>query len=254
METGPVSRVDHGWGMVVVRDLRLMISTALTVGLTATLGLAVSTEPPATSTATSVAPAQVAVTRQVAKPKWVYLTFDDGPSARYTAQILKILQAYHVRATFFELGQNVKRYPALTRRVDQLGHSVQNHSWSHPNLTKVNWATFKYQVRTTDRYLKAQTGYTPRCLRPPYGATNRVVAKRAAMLGKKLTLWTVDPADWSRPGTSVIVRRVLAKVRSGSVVLMHDGGGNRSQTVAALPKILKALKARGYLFYPLWCH
>lgn len=255
METGPAP--DRPWlGMVVVRDLRLPISTALAVGLTAMLGLAVSTEPPATGPPpTANAAAQVSTTTQAASgPKWVYLTFDDGPSARYTAQILKILQAYEVRATFFEVGQNVKRYPALTRRVDQLGHSVQNHSWSHPNLTKVNWPTFKYQVRTTDRYLRAQTGYTPRCLRPPYGATNRAVAQRAAMLGKRLTLWSVDPADWSRPGSSVIVRRVLAKVRSGSVILLHDGGGNRSQTVAALPKILKALKARGYLFYPLWCH
>ena len=253
MELGPATGPTMA-GDGYVRDPRSMISAALAVGLTAMLGLTVSTEPPPAAAAAAQVTAARQPARQAVKPKWVYLTFDDGPSARYTAQILKILQAYHVRATFFEVGQNVKRYPAVTRRVDQLGHSVQNHSWSHPNLTKVNWATFKYQVRTTDRYLRAQTGYTPRCLRPPYGATNRVVAKRAAMLGKKLTLWTVDPADWSRPGTSVIVRRVLATVRSGSVVLMHDGGGNRSQTVAALPTILKVLKARGYLFYPLWCH
>ncbi|TCO34012.1 peptidoglycan/xylan/chitin deacetylase (PgdA/CDA1 family) [Kribbella steppae] len=193
---------------------------------------------------------QAAGTRKV---KWVYLTFDDGPSPRYTAQVLKILQTYKVRATFFVIGQNVKRYPALTRRADQRGHSVQSHTWSHPNLRKVNWSTFKYQIRTTDRYVRAQTGYTPRCLRPPYGATNRLVARRAATLGKTIKLWSVDPRDWTRPGKSVIARRVLANVRSGSVVLLHDGGGNRSQTVAALPTILKTLNARGYVFYPLWC-
>lgn len=247
METTP----DRPWlGMVVVRDLRFLLAIALTSGL----GLAASVaSPDAPKSAAAPQVSAAAQTPTAAKVKWVYLTFDDGPSAKYTAQILKILQAYHVRATFFEVGQNVKRYPSLTRRADQLGHSVQNHTWSHPNLTKVNWSTFQYQVRTTDRYLRAQTGYTPRCLRPPYGATNRTVAKRAAVLGKKLQLWSVDPADWSRPGTSVIVRRVLSKVRSGSVVLMHDGGGNRSQTVAALPKILKTLKARRYVFYPLWC-
>ena len=184
--------------------------------------------------------------------RYVYLTFDDGPSP-YTAQILTILRRYGVQATFFEIGRNVARYPYLTRRADLYGHSVQNHTWSHPNLRKVSWATFKSQVQSTDRAIRAQVGYTPRCLRPPYGATNSVVSKRAKAVGKKVILWSVDTRDWSRPGTSVIVRRVLANVRSGSVVLMHDGGGNRSQTVAALPTILKTLKARGYTFYLLWC-
>ncbi|GAA1586390.1 hypothetical protein GCM10009789_44940 [Kribbella sancticallisti] len=201
---------------------------------------------------TSAAPAPKAPQATTAT-KYVYLTFDDGPHPKYTAQVLAILRRYGVRATFFEIGRNVARYPYLTRRADLYGHSVQNHTWSHPDLRKVSWATFKSQVRTTDRALRAQTGYTPRCLRPPYGATNSVVAKRAAALGKKVKLWSLDTRDWSRPGTAVIVRRVLNNVRSGSVVLLHDGGGNRSQTVAALPTILKALKARGYVFYPLWC-
>jgi peptidoglycan/xylan/chitin deacetylase (PgdA/CDA1 family) len=185
--------------------------------------------------------------------KYVYLTFDDGPHPKYTPQVLAILRKYGVRATFFEIGRNAARYPYLTRRADLYGHSVQNHTWSHPDLRKVSWATFRSQVQATDRTLRAQTGYTPRCLRPPYGATNSVVTKRAATLGKQVKLWSIDTRDWSRPGTAVIVRRVLANVRSGSVVLMHDGGGNRSQTVAALPTILKTLKARGYLFYAMWC-
>jgi len=185
--------------------------------------------------------------------KYVYLTFDDGPHPQYTAQVLTILRRYGVRATFFELGRHAARYPYLTKRTDLYGHSVQNHTWSHPDLRKVNWATFKSQIQSTDRALRAQTGYTPRCLRPPYGATNSVVSRRAVAVGKKIVLWSVDPRDWSRPGTAVIVRRVLANIRSGSVVLLHDGGGDRRQTVAALPTILKTLKARGYTFYPLWC-
>jgi peptidoglycan/xylan/chitin deacetylase (PgdA/CDA1 family) len=255
-----------------------LTSAAVVVGLSASLGLAATAAPPRVGGATageavgveasrgagrdegqmvevagqavSQGADQAAVSRPV---KWVYLTFDDGPSPKYTAQVLKILSTYKVRATFFVIGQNVKRYPALTRRADQRGHSVQNHTWSHPNLRKVNWSTFKYQIRTTDRYVRAQTGYTPRCLRPPYGATNRLVARRAATLGKTIKLWSVDPRDWTRPGKSVIAHRVLAKVRPGSVILLHDGGGNRSQTVAALPTILRTLKARGYVFYPLWC-
>lgn len=178
----------------------------------------------------------------------VYLTFDDGPHPKYTAQILAILRRYGVKATFFEIGRNVARCPSMTRRVDQAGHSVQNHTWSHPNLRKVSSATFRSQVQRTDRALRRQTGYTPRCLRPPYGATNSVVRRRAAAVGKKIKLWSVDPRDWSRPGSSVIARRVLANVRSGSVVLMHDGGGDRRQTVADLPGILRTLKSRGYSF------
>ena len=183
----------------------------------------------------------------------MYLTFDDGPSSRYTAQILKILRAYGARATFFEIGQNVARYPSLTRRVYQQGNSVQNHTWSHPDLRHVSASAFRSQVQKTDRYIRAQTGYTPRCLRPPYGGTNKLVSRRAAALGKSIRLWTIDTRDWSRPGTSVIVRRALAHVHSGSVILMHDGGGNRSQTVAALPTILRTLKARGYGFTTMSC-
>lgn len=190
---------------------------------------------------------------QSAATRYVYLTFDDGPDPRYTQQVLDVLRAFGVRATFFELGSNVSRYPGLTARVHRRGHSVQNHTWSHPDLRHVSWTRFRHEVLATDRQIRARTGYTPRCLRPPYGAVNALVYDRAARLRKKIRLWTVDPRDWSRPGVSVIVHRVLNNVVGGSVVLFHDGGGDRSQTVAALPTILRALKARGYHFAQLWC-
>lgn len=191
--------------------------------------------------------------RAQAATKYVYLTFDDGPGPTYTRQVLDILTQYQVRATFFEVGQNVASYPSITHLAYTRGNSVQNHTWAHRDLRNVSWNTFKYQVKATDRVISAQTGYTPRCLRPPYGYVSSSVYARAATLGKQIRLWTVDPRDWSRPGTSAIVSRVLNNVRSGSVVLLHDGGGNRSQTVAALPTILKTLKARGYVFYRMWC-
>ncbi|WP_343964754.1 polysaccharide deacetylase family protein [Kribbella koreensis] len=193
------------------------------------------------------APAAAAPRGAVAA-KYVVLTFDDGPSPQYTAQVLAILRRYGVQATFFELGQNVRKYPAVTRKVHQQGHSVQNHTYSHPDLRKVSAATFRSQIQSADRYIRAQTRSNPRCLRPPYGGVNATVRRRAAALHKSIRLWTVDPRDWSRPGTSVITRRVLLSVRNGSVILLHDGGGNRSQTVAALPTILRTLKARGYTF------
>ncbi|GAA2806603.1 polysaccharide deacetylase family protein [Kribbella solani] len=218
---------------------------AVLFALVASLGFAAQPAGASTSTATTTAAATTT--------KYVYLTFDDGPWYPYTGQILNILRQYGVHATFFEVGQQVARYPWLTRGAYLRGMSVQNHTWSHPDLRYVSWATFKYQVQTTDRYIRNQTGYTPRCLRPPYGAVNSRVRGRAALLGKQIRLWTVDPRDWSRPGTSAIVQRVLGNVHSGSIILMHDGGGNRSQTVAALPTILRTLKARGYVFYRMWC-
>jgi Predicted xylanase/chitin deacetylase len=134
-----------------------------------------------------------------ASDKYVYLTFDDGPHSTYTAQILDILTEYQVRATFFQVGQNVRSYPYLTKRAHDRGDSVQNHTWSHPDLRYVSWDRFKTEVQRTDSYIRGQTGYTPRCLRPPYGGVNDQVRSRAAALGKKIRLWTVDPRDWSRP-------------------------------------------------------
>ncbi|MER5889650.1 polysaccharide deacetylase family protein [Streptomyces sp. NPDC001941] len=186
-------------------------------------------------------------------PKTVYLTFDDGPHPRWTPRVLTILARHKVRATFFQIGQNAAAHPALVRRVHRAGHSVQNHTWSHPDLRYVSGARFSREVRRTDRAVKAGTGRYPTCLRPPYGGVNRTVRERAAALGKRIRLWTVDPTDWARPGTYAIQRRVLRQVRPGGVILLHDGGGDRSQTVAALPYVLKELKRRGYRIKPLPC-
>ncbi|MEU9048596.1 MULTISPECIES: polysaccharide deacetylase family protein [unclassified Kitasatospora] len=183
--------------------------------------------------------------------KVVYLTFDDGPSPAYTPKVLATLARYGVRATFFEIGQNVSAHPSLTAQVARQGHSVQNHSWSHPDLRRLSGSALNSQVSSTDRAIRAQTGRTPTCLRPPYGAVNAAVRSRAAALGKQVVLWSVDPTDWSRPGTEAIRSRVLNNVRPGSVILLHDGGGDRSQTVAALPAIISTLKARGYGFATL---
>ncbi|MBO1416020.1 polysaccharide deacetylase family protein [Streptomyces sp. FH025] len=185
---------------------------------------------------------------EAAGSKVVYLTFDDGPSPAYTPRILSILSRYGVRATFFEVGENVAAHPSLTAQVARQGHSVQNHSWSHPDLRRLSPSGINSQVVNTDRAISKQTGRTPKCLRPPYGAVNGTVRSRAAALGKQVVLWSVDPQDWSRPGSAAIQSRVLGNVRPGSVILLHDGGGDRSQTAAALPAILSTLKSRGYGF------
>ncbi|TCN38439.1 peptidoglycan/xylan/chitin deacetylase (PgdA/CDA1 family) [Kribbella orskensis] len=216
------------------------------LGLIALLGISASCTPQ-----TTVSPAHAAP--QAAPTKYVLLTFDDGPDAKYTPQILEILKSYDAKATFFEVGQNVVKHPDLTKQIHEQGHSVQNHTWSHADLRKLSSASLRNQVAKTDQAIRAQTGYTPRCLRPPYGGVNKVVTQRTDSLDKVIRLWTVDSHDWERPGTSVIVKRVLTGVKDGSIVLMHDGGGNRSQTVAALPSILKTLQAKGYGFAATWC-
>ncbi|MDX2974160.1 polysaccharide deacetylase family protein [Kribbella solani] len=199
------------------------------------------------------APAAVTPSTTPLPAKYVVLTFDDGPDAEYTPKVLGILAAYEAKATFFEVGENVRRHPELTKKIHQAGHSVQNHTWSHADLRKLSPAGFQQQVGSTDQAIRAQTGSTPACLRPPYGGVSAAVRQRAKAMGKDLVVWTVDSRDWTKPGATAIVQRVLKNVHNGSVILMHDGGGNRSQTVAALPAILKSLKAQGYGFRTLSC-
>lgn len=181
----------------------------------------------------------------------VYLTFDDGPHPKWTPQILDILKRYGARATFYVMGQNVDRYPSITRLAHLRGHSIQNHTWDHPDLTTLSLSAFQSQITRTDNEVRAITGYTPKTLRPPYGAINDTVRSRASDMGKKIRLWDVDPFDWDSPGTNVIVSRVLNNVSDGDIVLMHDGG-DQQQTVAALPIILDELKDRGYEFWRIF--
>jgi peptidoglycan-N-acetylglucosamine deacetylase len=167
----------------------------------------------------------------------VYLTFDDGPSA-YTPAILQILRASHSTATFFELGFRQAQYPGAAAQVRAEGSSIGNHTYNHPDLTVLTSGQVRWQVTHGPR---------GRCLRPPYGATDPRVRRIVAQQGLREVLWTIDTNDWSRPGTAQIVKAATGpRVRSGSTVLLHDGGGDRSQTVAALPMIIRTLQQRGY--------
>jgi peptidoglycan-N-acetylglucosamine deacetylase len=235
-----------------------MIGLAMMMLVSAVIGSVVvaaakSPAGPPTSTSAPPAAAPATPTTTPLPTKYVVLTFDDGPDVAYTPKVLDILAQYGAKATFFEVGQNVRKHPELTKRVHESGHSVQNHTWTHTDLRYLGAAAFRQQVTSTDQAIRAQIGSTPACLRPLYGGVNATVRQRAKALGKDLVVWTVDSRDWTKPGTTAIVQRVLKNVHSGSVILMHDGGGNRTQTVAALPTILKSLKAQGYGFRVLTC-
>jgi peptidoglycan/xylan/chitin deacetylase (PgdA/CDA1 family) len=168
----------------------------------------------------------------------VYLTFDDGPS-QYTPAILNILRATRSTATFFELGFRQAEHPEEAAQIRAEGSSIGNHTYNHPNLTALKPAQIRWQLAHGPR---------ARCVRPPYGATNPTVRHIFAQQGLRQVLWTIDTRDWTKPGTKRIIRAATSTaVRAGSIVLLHDGGGDRSQTVAALPQIITMLQNQGYV-------
>jgi polysaccharide deacetylase family sporulation protein PdaB len=177
----------------------------------------------------------------------IALTFDDGP-ALDTPIFLNILRKYHVSATFFMLGEWVQRYPDLARAVLADGHAIGDHTWDHPDLTRLSTNTVIRELTSARSTIQRVTGITPTIFRPPYGAYNYRILNTAYALQFSTILWSCDPADWSRPGVNAIINRVLNCAKNGSIILMHDGGGNRSQTIAALPTIIERLQARGFTF------
>lgn len=174
----------------------------------------------------------------------VALTFDDGPSPLWTAQVLAVLARFHAHATFFDIGIHAARYPNLVRAEFAAGDGVASHTWSHPDLTRLTASAVALQLSETAVTIAGETGRAPICMRPPYDAFNAPVDAVTAHAHETLMLYDVDPRDWARPGVAAIVARVLARVHPGAVVDLHDAGGNRSQTLAALPYILRGLAAR----------
>jgi peptidoglycan/xylan/chitin deacetylase (PgdA/CDA1 family) len=178
----------------------------------------------------------------------IALTFDDGPNPVYTPQVLAVLQAYNIKATFFDVGYLVKEYPNIVRQEFLQGHSIGNHSWSHPELTRFSATGILSQLVSTSDAIQSVTGSRPTIFRPPYGLFNRIVFAQALQQNLSTTLWNNEARDWTTPGVNVIVRRILNLARYGGIILLHDGGGFRAQTVAALPIIITALKQRGFTF------
>jgi peptidoglycan/xylan/chitin deacetylase (PgdA/CDA1 family) len=176
----------------------------------------------------------------------VYLTFDDGPIPPYTHEMLQLLSKYGAQATFFVLGQNVERFPELIEEAHEAGHVLGNHTYNHTSLAGISKEDFDSQVQRT---AEALGDWAAPCLRPPFGATDAFTRVYAAELGYSVVLWNIDTLDWSRPGTQAIISTILQQVYPEAIVLMHDGGGDREQTVSALETILQQLQARGYTFH-----
>jgi peptidoglycan/xylan/chitin deacetylase (PgdA/CDA1 family) len=181
----------------------------------------------------------------------LYFTFDDGPMDRETRAVMDILEANDAHGTFFAIGRQVTWLPDLAREQVTRGHSVQNHTYSHTALDTVDRAGFFSEVESTQNAIYAATDTWATCLRPPYGATDGYTFQLAGELGLDVVLWTVDTQDWMRPGTEVLVDYILANASPGAIMLMHDGGGERDQTIAALEAVLPRLAEQGYVFASL---
>ncbi|HEX3334364.1 MAG TPA: polysaccharide deacetylase family protein, partial [Acidimicrobiales bacterium] len=179
--------------------------------------------------------------------KVIALTFDDGPGPS-TPAVLSVLEQYHVAATFFEIGEEVQNDPHGAQMVTAAGYPVEDHTWSHPDLTTLPAAAVGAQVDQTQAEIRSVTGTTPQCVRPPYNAWNATVLGQIGQRGLTTMSYSIDPKDWTLPGVAAIVQNVVGAAFPGGVVDMHDGGGNRSETVAALPAIISELRAEGYTF------
>jgi peptidoglycan-N-acetylglucosamine deacetylase len=200
-----------------------------------------STPSPTATSAKQTTYAQVRVDQP-----YVAMTFDDGPSAENTPRLLEMLKQRNIKATFFLIGQNAAANPDLVRRILAEGHEIGNHSWTHPQLSKLSDDKVTAEITKTQDAIKDASGFTPTLLRPPYGAiTARQREWIPNQFGLTIVLWSVDPLDWKRPGPSVVTQRILSQVRPGAIVLSHD---IHKQTVDAMPATLDGLIAKGYKF------
>jgi peptidoglycan-N-acetylglucosamine deacetylase len=201
--------------------------------------------PPVTTLAEQETAPPLAIAVRCGKPgvSRVALTFDDGPTARHTRQVLAILQREHVKATFFVLGQQAKRSPELLKQIVAHGHLIATHSWDHPR--KLDLPQWRTQLRRTREAIVA-AGITPApYFRPPHGTVTPAVRQACAEEKLTIVLYTLLSSDWTMPGSQALTQQVVRGMAEGGIVVLHDGGGDRRQTVEALPAIIRGLRGRG---------
>ncbi|WP_019121705.1 polysaccharide deacetylase family protein [Brevibacillus massiliensis] len=182
--------------------------------------------------------------------KVIALTFDDGPSPEYTPRMLDLLKKYDAKATFFVVGSRVNKYPELVRREITEGHEVANHTYNHKYFTRMTPDSIKKEIKLAEDAIVKATNLRPRLFRPPGGIYNETIINSAKELDYLVVMWSwhQDTRDWRNPGVKRIVGKVLNNARKGDIVLFHDHGGKREQTIKALEQILPELTRRGYSF------
>ncbi len=177
----------------------------------------------------------------------VYLTFDDGPDDRITEKVLDILEDYGVPASFFVIGSYVERYPDLIKRAHDEGHYVGGHTYGHVKLTSMSYNDIKWELARTEEIIANITGSTHKFMRPPFGAVNNTVNQAAADLGEYVVNWSIDPRDWSNPGTQKIFDNIRDNLHPGAIILMHSFRA-MDQTAEILPQVIEYIQNQGYTF------
>lgn len=180
--------------------------------------------------------------------KEIALSFDDGPHPRYTRQILDILAEYNVKATFFLLGQEVEEHPWLVERIAREGHEIGNHSYTHRNFVRLTWdEIMEEEIKPTGELVENITGEYPELIRPPYGAISERQLERFSHKNYSIVNWSVDTGDYEEENNpELIMARTHLQLHPGAILLMHDGGGDRSNTVKMLPALIEMLEKEGF--------
>jgi peptidoglycan-N-acetylglucosamine deacetylase len=195
---------------------------------------------------TSASPSTGAIVDPDAKV--IYLTFDDGPWVPYTEQMLKVLKDNDATATFFMVGEMAQQHPDLVAKVLADGHAVGNHTWNHPMLTKLSDEQIKQQMKSTAKAVGPGMGA---CMRPPYGATNEHIRSLMKSMGYTTYLWTDWAVDWEQPPIPQFLDSLEKATHEDANILLHDGGGDRPNTVKAVSIMLPRWKKMGYTFQSL---
>lgn len=188
-------------------------------------------------------------TRGPVTDRRIALTFDDVPDNHFTPKILNILARYHVKATFFIVGERARKYPAMVKRIVREGHAIGNHSFNHASFARLTQREFMRQITRTETVLKPLTGFSPRYIRPPYGEILPGQLEWAGRNGYYIVNWNVDSEDWRSIGSRKVLQNIKRTLTPGSIVLQHGGGGpgeDLSGTVQALPELIQYLRRKGY--------
>jgi peptidoglycan-N-acetylglucosamine deacetylase len=193
-------------------------------------------------------PAHTEVIRNVpTSQKVVALTFDDGPSATFTPQVVELLKRYHAKGTFFVIGSRAQQYPELIHAELRARDEVANHTYSHVVLEHQTERKIHEELERGHEAVSCIDDHGASYLfRPPRGRYNKRLSRIAGEAGYKTILWSIDSRDWSNPGTAQIVKNIMSDVRNGDIILLHDQGGNRTQTLQALARIIPKLEDKGY--------
>lgn len=200
-----------------------------------------STMPSVPPAGARVSYSQVNITQPV-----VAMTFDDGPHPSLTPKLLDLLKERNIKCTFFLIGQNVKAYPQIVRRIIAEGHEIGAHTYTHCSLTSRSDAQIRSELQRSEEVLMAAANYRPQLVRPPYGAINtRIKQLMFSEFGYSTIMWSVDPQDWRRPGVSVVTSRLVNGARPGAIMLAHD---IHPPTLQAMPAMFDQLLAKGFQF------